>query len=155
MIYERRHTRLIEAYGGIARVTPMFAALLTIVTFSSIGVPGTNGFIGEFLVLLGSFRTEPLLATISTVVVIFSAAYLLWAIQRILFNALDKPENLHIPDLNFRELAVMLPLIAAIVWLGVYPAPVLRRMEGAANKFVATVQARQGAPIQNVAETQP
>jgi NADH-quinone oxidoreductase subunit M len=155
MIYERRHTRLIEAYGGIARVTPMFAALLTIVTFSSIGVPGTNGFIGEFLVLLGSFRTEPVLAAVSTIVVIFSAAYLLWAIQRSLFNALDKPENLRIPDLNFRELAVMLPLIAAIVWLGVYPAPVLRRMEGAATKFVATVQARQGAPIQNVAETQP
>jgi NADH-quinone oxidoreductase subunit M len=145
MIYERRHTRLIEAYGGIAKVVPMFAAMLTIVTFSSIGVPGTNGFVGEFLVLIGAYRTEPVMAVIATTVVIISAAYLLWAIQRILFNPLDKAENEHIPDLNRRELAVMLPLIACIVWLGVYPAPVLRRMEGAAQRFVSTVNARQGA----------
>lgn len=146
MIYERRHTRAIEAYGGIAKVVPMFAALLTIVTFSSIGVPGTNGFIGEFLVLIGSFRTEPIMAVIASVVVIISAAYLLWAIQRILFNPLDKPENEHIPDLNKRELAVMLPLVACIVWLGVYPAPVLRRMQGAAERFVTTVNARRDMP---------
>jgi NADH-quinone oxidoreductase subunit M len=145
MIYERRHTRLIDAYGGIARAVPMFGALLTIVTFSSIGVPGTNGFVGEFLVLLGSFRTEPVLALISTTVVIIAAVYLLWAIQRILFNPLDKPENEHIPDLNRRELAVMIPLVVAIVWLGVYPAPVLRRMQGAAEKFVTTVDARRTA----------
>jgi NADH-quinone oxidoreductase subunit M len=143
MIYERRHTRLIEAYGGIARVVPMFAAMLTIVTFSSIGLPGTNGFIGEFLVLIGSFRTEPVFAVVATTVVIVAAAYLLWAIQRILFNSLDKAENLHLSDLNGRELAVMLPLIACIVWLGVYPKPVLRRMETAATKFVDQVTARQ------------
>ena len=147
MIYERRHTRLIEAYGGIAKVVPMFAALLTIVSLSSIGVPGTNGFVGEFLVLIGSYRTEPVLTVIATTAVIISAAYLLWAIQRILFNALDKTENLHIPDLNLRELAVMVPLIAAIVWLGVYPAPVLRRMEGAATKFVTTVNARRDSQL--------
>ena len=145
MIYERRHTRLIEAYGGIARVVPMFAALLTIVTFSSIGVPGTNGFIGEFLVLIGAFRTEPILAVIASTAVIISAAYLLWAIQRILFNPLDKTENEHIPDLNRRELAVMIPLVACIVWLGVYPAPVLRRMEGAATRFVTLVNQRRDA----------
>lgn len=143
MIYERRHTRLIEAYGGIAKVVPMFAVMLVIVTFSSIGVPGTNGFIGEFLVLIGSFKTEPIMAVIASTAVIISAAYLLWAIQRILFNPLDKPENEHIPDLNRRELAVMIPLIACIVWLGVYPAPVLRRMEGAAQRFVTTVNARR------------
>ena len=132
MIYERRHTRLIEAYGGIARVVPMFAAMLTIVTFSSIGVPGTNGFVGEFLVLIGAFRTQPIFAVVATTAVIISAAYLLWAIQRILFNPLDKPENEHIPDLNRRELAIMIPLVAAIIWLGVYPAPVLDRMQSAA-----------------------
>src|SRR3954470_4786555 len=142
MIYERRHTRLIEAYGGIARVVPMFAVVLTIVTFSSIGVPGTNGFVGEFLVLIGSFRTQPILTLIATTAVIISAAYLLWAIQRILFNPLDKPENEHIPDLNRRELALLFPLIAGIIWLGVYPAPVLRRMEGAATRFVQQVEAR-------------
>jgi NADH-quinone oxidoreductase subunit M len=152
MIYERRHTRLIDAYGGIAKVVPMFAALLTIVSLSSIGVPGTNGFVGEFLVLIGSFRTEPVLTVIATTAVIISAAYLLWAIQRILFNPLDKPENEHIPDLNRRELAVMIPLIACIVWLGVYPAPVLRRMESAASRFVARVNGQSGAVVQPVAE---
>ena len=127
MIYERRHTRLIEDYGGIARVVPMFAALLVFVTLTSIGVPGTNGFIGEFLVLLGSFRTFPVFSLVATTVVIIAAAYLLWAIQRILFNPLDKPINEHIPDLNGREMAIMIPLVVAMLWLGVYPAPVLRR----------------------------
>jgi NADH-quinone oxidoreductase subunit M len=152
MIYERRHTRLIESYGGIARVVPLFAAMLTIVTFSSIGLPGTNGFIGEFLVLIGAFRTEPVLVLIATTVVIISAAYLLWAIQRILFNPLDKAENEHIPDLNRRELAVMIPLVAAIVWLGVYPAPVLRRMQTAAERFVTYVDARRDVRLPDVAE---
>jgi NADH-quinone oxidoreductase subunit M len=142
MIYERRHTRLIEAYGGIARTVPIFATLLTIVSLSSIGVPGTNGFVGEFLVLIGAFRTHPILAVVSATAVIFAAAYLLWAIQRILFNPLDKPENAHIPDLNRRELALMVPLIACIVWLGVYPAPVLRRMEASATRFVQQVELR-------------
>jgi NADH-quinone oxidoreductase subunit M len=142
MIYERRHTRMIEAYGGIARAVPLFAALLTIVTFSSIGVPGTNGFVGEFLVLLGAYRMHPVLSVISATVIIFAAAYLLWAIQRILFNPLDKAENQHIPDLNRRELALMMPLIACIIWLGVYPTPVLRRMEVAATQFVQLVESR-------------
>jgi NADH-quinone oxidoreductase subunit M len=147
MIYERRHSRMIDAYGGIARVVPLFAALLTIVSLSSIGVPGTNGFVGEFLVLLGSFRTRPVLTLISATAVIFAAAYLLWAIQRILFNQLDKPENEHIPDLNRRELAIMVPLIAGIVWLGVYPAPVLRRMEVAATRFVQQVEKRASRAV--------
>ncbi len=155
MIYERRHTRLIDAYGGIAKVVPMFATLLTIVTFSSIGVPGTNGFVGEFLVLIGAFRTEPILAVIASTAVIISAAYLLWAIQRILFNSLDKPENEHIPDLNRRELAIMIPLVACIIWLGVYPAPVLRRMEGAASKFVTLVSARRDAISAQIADGGP
>jgi NADH-quinone oxidoreductase subunit M len=140
MIYERRHTRLIDAYGGIARVVPLFAAVLTFVSLSSIGLPGTNGFVGEFLVLLGSFRTYPVLAVISTTGVIFAAVYLLWALQRILFNPLDKPENTHIPDLNKRELALLVPLVAVIIWLGVYPAPVLRRMEASSQLLINRVQ---------------
>ena len=152
MIYERRHTRLIDAYGGIARVVPMFAALLTFVSLSSIGLPGTNGFIGEFLVLIGSFKTVPIYTVIATTAVIFAAAYLLWAIQRILFNALDKSENEHVSDINLRELAIMVPLVAAIVWLGVYPAPVLRRMQTSAERFVNTVQGRSSAPVVSTRE---
>ena len=139
ILYERRHTRMIAAYGGIARVVPMFAALLTLVSLSSIGLPGTNGFIGEFLVLLGSFRTQPYMTFLSTFGVILAAAYLLWAIQRILFNPLDKPENEHISDLNRRELGMMGALVAAILWIGLYPAPILRRTEPAASRLVSAV----------------
>ncbi len=145
MIYERRHTRLIAAYGGIARVVPLFSAILVFVSLSSIGVPGTNGFIGEFLVLLGAYRTTPVLAVIAASSVIIAAAYMLWAVQRILFNPLDKPENEHIPDMNRRELLLMAPLLAGIIWLGVYPAPVLRRLQPAAENFVRTVELRSAS----------
>ena len=140
MIYERRHTRLIADYGGIAKVMPVFATLLTIVCLSSIGVPGTNGFVGEFLVLIGSFRTQPEYAVIAATAVIFAAAYLLWALQRIIYNPLTKPENEHLHDLNWREIGLLIPLIAAIVWMGVYPSPVLEKTSAAANRFVTHVQ---------------
>ena len=146
IMYERRHSRLIDSYGGIARVAPMFAAILTFVSLSSIGLPGTNGFVGEFLVLIGSFRTYPVLTIIATTGVIFAAVYLLWAIQRILFNPLDKAENEHLTDLNKRELAMLVPLVAAIIWLGVYPAPVLRRMEGSAQLLVNRVERAGSLP---------
>jgi NADH-quinone oxidoreductase subunit M len=140
MIYERRHSRLIAAYGGIARVVPLFAAILMIVSLSSIGLPGTNGFVGEFLVLVGAFRTHPVAAAIATTGVIVAAAYLLWALQQVIFNPLDKPENEKLLDLTPRELAVLLPLVACIAWLGVYPKPFLERMEPAARQFIERVQ---------------
>jgi NADH-quinone oxidoreductase subunit M len=140
MLYERRHTREIADYGGIAKVVPVFSLIFTVVALSSIGLPGLNGFIGEFLVLLGSFRTQPTAAMIATTGVIFAAAYLLWALQRIIFNRLDKPENESLQDLSRRELLVMLPLLAGIVWMGVYPAAVLRRIEPAAQHYVATAR---------------
>jgi len=142
MIYERRHSRLIDAYGGIARVVPLFAAILTIVSLSSIGLPGTNGFVGEFLVLLGAFRTYPVATTIATTGVIIAAAYLLWALQRVLFNPLDKHENEKLTDLTPRELAVLIPLLACIVWIGVYPKPFLTRMEPAARQFIEQVRGK-------------
>ena len=119
---------------------PVFAVMLTIVALSSIGVPGTNGFVGEFLVLIGSFRTQPIAATISATVVVFAAVYLLWALQRIIYNPLTKPENEHLHDLNWREIGLLIPLIAAIVWMGVYPSPVLEKTSAAANRFVTHVQ---------------
>jgi len=140
MMYERRHSRLIDDYGGIAKVMPVFAAILTLVAFSSIGVPGTNGFIGEFLVLIGSFRSQPVFAFIAATAVIFAAAYLLWAIQRIIYNPLTKPENKVLPDLNWREIGLLVPLIVAIIWMGVYPAPVLDRTRDAAARLVHRVQ---------------
>ena len=140
MIYERRHSRLIAAYGGIARVVPMFAALLTIVSLSSIGLPGTNGFVGEFLVLLGTFETHPLAATAASIGVIIAAVYLLWALQRVIYNPLDQAVNEKLPDLTPRELAVLIPLLAGIAWIGIYPKPFLDRMEPAAQHFIDTVR---------------
>jgi len=136
MIYERRHSRLIEAYGGIARVVPLFAAILTIVSLSSIALPGTNGFVGEFLVLLGSFRTYPIATALATTGVIVAAAYLLTALQRVIYNPLTNPENEKLPDLSPRELAVLIPLLVGILWVGIYPKPFLQRMEPAARALI-------------------
>ncbi|HWB43376.1 MAG TPA: NADH-quinone oxidoreductase subunit M [Gemmatimonadales bacterium] len=148
MIYERRHTRLIADYGGIARVVPIFSLILTVVALSSIGLPGLNGFVGEFLVLLGSFKAYPVATVLATTGVIFAAAYLLWALQRMIFNRLDNPENERLTDLNGRELAIMAPLLIGIVWLGLYPAPVLRRMESATRRYVELTQpVRSAEPV--------
>ncbi len=147
MAYERRHTRLIADFGGIARVVPAFATVLTIVALSSIGLPGTNGFIGEFLVLLGSFERFPVATAVATTGVIFAAAYLLWALQRMIFNKLDKRENEDIPDLNGRELAVLLPLLAVIFWIGLYPKPILRRVEPTAKVLISKMRATDNALI--------
>ena len=145
MLYERRHSRLIESFGGIAKVVPLLAALLTIVSLSSIGLPATNGFVGEFLVLLGTFRTYPLAAVIAATGVIIAAMYLLPALQRVIYNPLDKPTNEQLPDLSARELAVLVPLLACIVWIGVYPQPILRRMEPTARHFIQTVRLNAAA----------
>ena len=140
MIYERRHSRLIDAYGGIARVVPLFAAMLTIVSLSSIGLPGTNGFVGEFLVLIGSFRTQPIWTVVASTGVIFAAAYLLWAIQRILFQPVTNAENERLTDLNLREAVIMAALVIPILWIGLYPKPILERMERSAAQFISDVE---------------
>src|SRR5687767_3761439 len=140
MMYERTHTRLISAYGGIARVVPLFAAMLTLVSLSSIGLPGTNGFIGEFLVLVGSFRTQPIWTVLATTGVIFAAAYLLWAIQRILFQPVTHAENERLTDLNVREMVIMVALVIPILWIGIYPKPILDRMERSAAQFISDVE---------------
>jgi NADH-quinone oxidoreductase subunit M len=123
----------------------VFSLILTVVALSSIGLPGLNGFVGEFLVLLGSFSAYPLATVLATTGVIFAAAYLLWALQRMIFNRLDKPENEGLTDLTGRELTIMVPILVGIVWLGLYPAPVLQRMEPAAKRFVQLTQPARAA----------
>ncbi len=139
IIYERTHTRLIDDYGGIAKVVPLFATVLTLVALSSIGLPGTNGFVAEFLVMIGSFRTYPMLTVVSATGVILAAAYLLWALQRMIYNKLDKPANAGLRDLNWREFGLLVPILVGILWLGIYPKPVLDRMEASATKLVQEV----------------
>src|SRR5690606_26463192 len=103
MLYERRHTRIIEDFGGLAAVMPMFATVFVFTALTSIGLPGTSGFIGEFLALIGTFQRHPWVAVIGALGVIFAAYYMLPMVQKIVFNALEKPENRTLPDLNLRE----------------------------------------------------
>jgi NADH-quinone oxidoreductase subunit M len=152
MIYERRHSRLIADFGGIAAVMPAFAALLTFVSLSSIGLPATNGFVGEFLVLLGSFQTHPAAATIATTAVIFAAAYLLWALKRLLYGPLTSEENRRLTDLTGREYAILAPLVILILWLGLYPQPVLRRTEPAVRAYTQWVEHQRQLPLPRIIE---
>ncbi|HZH03503.1 MAG TPA: NADH-quinone oxidoreductase subunit M, partial [Myxococcaceae bacterium] len=139
LLYERRHTRLMSDYGGIARVMPLFAALFLIITFSSIAVPGTNGFVGEFLVLLGTFKSSLPLAygVLGTTAVILGAAYMLWMVQRVFFGPLAHHENQGLRDLSMREAVTALPFVALVLWMGLAPQPFLDRLAPSVSRFVA------------------
>jgi NADH-quinone oxidoreductase subunit M len=142
MLYERRHSRAIADFGGLAAVAPMFAAAFVFTALASIGLPGTSGFIGEFLALIGTFQTHPYVAMIATTGVIFAAYYMLPMVQRIWFGSLDKPENRGLPDLSVRERLVLAPLLAGMIWLGVYPKPFLERTEVSLTQLIESVQRR-------------
>jgi NADH-quinone oxidoreductase subunit M len=140
-IYERRHTRLITDFGGLSKQMPVFATIFMIVTFSSIGLPGTNGFVGEFLILIGAFEGALRWWTIiATSGVILSAVYMLWMFQRVMFGELDNPKNQKLTDLNAREIGIMLPLIVMIFVLGIYPKPFIDKMDPAIKKLVSQVR---------------
>lgn len=140
MIYERRHTKLISEFGGLRKVMPLFAALFLVVSLSSIGLPGLNGFIGEFLVLLGSFNSFNLgnvwYTVISASAVIFSAVYLLWLYQRTMLGPIDKDANKELKDISNSELATIIPLLIFIIWIGVYPNTFLRISEKSVKKVL-------------------
>ncbi len=139
MLYERRHARLMSEYGGIAKVMPVFAAFFLIITFSSIAVPGTNGFVGEFLVLLGAFKsTLPLaLGVIAGTAVILGAAYMLWMVQRVFFGPLANPENKGLKDLNKREFFTALPFVILVIVMGVKPQPFLDVLQPSTDRYIA------------------
>ncbi len=139
MIYERRHTREIAELNGLQRSAPVFAAIFTVVMLSSIGLPGLNNFVGEFLVLLGTFVTRRWWAVVATVGVILAAVYLLWAYQRV-FHGRPDEANASFPEMTWRERAVLLPLLAPIVFLGVYPKPVLDRVRPSVESLLDHVQ---------------
>ena len=143
-IYERRHTRLITDFGGLSKQMPIFATIFMIVTFSSIGLPGTNGFVGEFLVLLGAFESACAGNDNRTSGVILSAVYMLWVFQRVMFGELDNPKNQVLKDLNAREIAIMVPLVALIFVMGVYPTPFIDKMAPAIDKLVEQGNQKRG-----------
>jgi NADH-quinone oxidoreductase subunit M len=145
MLYERRHTRLIADYGGLWKVVPALSVLFLIVSLSSLGLPGLNGFVGEFLILLGTFQVNRTLAVFATTGIIFAAVYLLWMYQRVFFGAITKEANRHMPDLSAREWAVLLPILLFIVWIGVYPASFTGMTEASAQALIAQVQSKAAA----------
>jgi NADH-quinone oxidoreductase subunit M len=159
MVYERTHTRLLARYGGLARVMPLFALFLVFTVLSSAGLPGLNGFVGEYLILAGTFEVAPVWAAVSVTGVVLGAVYLLMATRRVLFGAVTHAENEHLPDLSAREVGLMLPLCALVVWIGVQPNAFLAKCGPALDRVVtrieearfdarlATPAAEQGAEI--------
>ncbi|MGA1245440.1 MAG: complex I subunit 4 family protein, partial [Ilumatobacteraceae bacterium] len=143
MIYERRHTRQIAELKGLQKVAPIFAAAFMVVMLSSIGVPGLNGFVGEFLVLIGSFSTARWWVVIGATGVILAALYLLWAYQRVFHGEPDEA-NSSFRELRLREGMILLPFIGLIVFCGVYPKPMLDRIEPSAKALLVRVEERAG-----------
>ncbi len=135
MLYERRHTRMIEDFGGIAKVMPLFSVVFMIVTLSSIGLPLTNGFIGEFLILIGMWKVNYIYATLAATGVILSACYMLWMYHRVFFGEVTKEENKKLLDLNSREKLILLPLVILIFFIGIYPTPLFTRIEPAVKMY--------------------
>ncbi len=139
VIYERRHTRMIQDFGGLSKVMPVYAAVFMIVTLSSIGLPGLNGFVGELLIILGAFKAYKVFAILGATGLILGAVYMLWMFQRVMFGEVVKEENKGLKDMNVREVITFLPILVLIVWIGVYPQPFLRRMDASVEALIANM----------------
>jgi NADH-quinone oxidoreductase subunit M len=144
-IYDRTHTRQIAEYGGIWSVVPVFSALFLVVTLGSIGLPGTNGFVGEFMILLGAFRVHPWAAAVATTGVVLGAVYMLTMYKHVVFGPLGKSAALEkLGDLSAREVVAVLPIVVLIFWIGIYPKPFLNRIEPTVEVLLARLE-RAGA----------
>jgi NADH-quinone oxidoreductase subunit M len=153
IVYERRHTREISEYGGLSKVMPVFAAVFLIMTMSSIGLPTLNGFIGEFLILQGVFVANKLWAVFAASGVVLGAAYMLYLYQRTMFGKIENPKNESLMDLTGREFATFAPLIALAIWIGLYPAPFLRRLDTSVQRVVARVSPQYNQAAADCAPT--
>jgi NADH-quinone oxidoreductase subunit M len=150
VIYERRHTREIKEYGGLAHVMPKFAIIFAIAMLSSAGLPLLNGFIGEFTILQGAFEANRIWAAFAVTGVILGAAYLLWLYQRTMLGQVTNGKNLTIPDMSAREIAMFLPLIAWAIWIGVYPKPYFEILQRPVAEIVERVKPGYfGSGVQN------
>ena len=146
LIYEQRHTRMIADYGGISQVMPVFAVFFTIAMLSSIGLPGLNGFIGEFMILVGAFQRlwgvsvySTLLVLGATSGIVLGAAYMLWLFQRVMFGPLSNPKNEGLRDLNWREAWTLIPIVFLCFWIGLRPATFTKFLEPAVDDLVRRV----------------
>ncbi|MDR8390569.1 NADH-quinone oxidoreductase subunit M [Aliifodinibius sp. S!AR15-10] len=153
MIYDRRHTRMIKDFGGIAKVIPVFAVMFMISTLASIGLPGLNGFIGEFLILNGSFHSEVLGSSVFTILaatgVILAAVYMLWMYQRVMFGPLKNEENEDLVDLNAREIGLLVPLVIFMVWIGIRPVDFIQYSEAQISQLIESSKDKSVAVKQN------
>jgi len=157
VLYERRHTRLISEFGGLATPMPNFAAIYLIISLSSLGMPLLNGFIGEFTILQGVFSVSKAWAAWGTLGIVLGAAYLLWLYQRTMFGPITHDSNKALPDLNLREYAVLLPLVALAFWIGIYPKPFFAYLEKPVQRIVQQVNpnfyARSASPNSSASST--
>jgi NADH-quinone oxidoreductase subunit M len=153
VIYDRLHTREIDAYGGLADVMPIYAACFMVFTLANVGLPGTSGFVGEFLTLLSAFKVSPNVAFFAALGVILSAAYALWLYRRVIFGALEKPALKRLADMSPREIAVMGPLVLLVILLGVFPAPVLDVTAVSVKKLVTDFEVSSRAAAASAATT--
>ena len=152
MVYERRHTRALDQFGGLASVMPVFAIFLVVTVLSSAGLPGLNGFVGEYLILLGAWQANPLWAVVGVSGVIFGAVYLLMATRRVLWGPVTHAENAKLSDLSLREVGLMLPLVALVVWIGVAPNAFLDKGKGSLDLVLNRVrEARRIAVLEETA----
>lgn len=142
MIYERRHTRMIEDFGGLSKVMPVFAAFFMIVTLSSIALPGTNGFVGEFLILLGAFKAKKIYGILGAIGVIMGAVYMLWMFQRVMFGVIKHEENRKLEDLSPREILIMCSIVFFIIFMGVYPKLFFKKMDVSVEELLKFVSER-------------
>jgi NADH-quinone oxidoreductase subunit M len=140
MVYERTHTRELARYGGIARVMPVFALFFVFTVLASAGLPGLNGFVGEYLILAGTFQVAPVWTAVSVTGVVLGAVYLLMATRRVLFGAVTNAENHHLRDLGLREVTLMLPLVAGVIWIGVQPNALLAKCAKDLERVVEQVE---------------
>jgi NADH-quinone oxidoreductase subunit M len=145
VIYDRMHTREIAAYGGLVERMPAYAACFMVFTLANVGLPGTSGFVGEFLTLLGAFKVKSAVAALATTGVILSAAYALWLYRRIIFGALEKVSLKSLEDLSWREVSILAPLVVLIILFGFYPAPILDVTAASVAKLVAGYEQAVGA----------
>jgi NADH-quinone oxidoreductase subunit M len=151
VVYDRIHTRQIDAYGGLVNRMPMYAFVFMIFTLANVGLPGTSGFVGEFLTLLGAFKANTWVAFLATTGVILSAAYALYLYRRMIFGALEKPALRSISDLGYREVAVFAPLVLLVIFFGFYPAPLLDVTAVSVKKLVSNYEAAiKAASVLNV-----
>ncbi len=152
VVYERRHTRLISEYGGIAKIMPVYSTIFLIVTLSSIGFPTTNGFIGEFLILLGAFKANKAAAVLAATGVVLGAVYMLWMVQRVFYGKVTNPKNLTMPDLNWREFLYLAPLVVLIFWIGLFPNFFLNKMHTSVDTFISQVKVGQVAKVESASK---